>query len=69
MSLTLPLHLQLQKVSPFCGIDVIPTIMFQPNTGVRAQAGQIGCQLGRQQHMKRFIDQAINSKMDKRMQA
>ena len=48
------------------GIDAIPTTMFQPNTGVRAQAGQIGCQIGTHQEMKQFIDEAINSEKDKR---
>ena len=36
-------------ISPIRGIDAIPTTMFQPNTGVRAQAGQIGCQIGAHQ--------------------
>lgn len=53
-------------ISPFHrGIDAIPTAMFQPNTGVRAQAGQIGCQIGAHQDMKQFIDEAINSEKDK----
>ena len=53
-------------ISPIHGIDAIPTTMFQPNTGVRAQAGQIGCQIGAHQEMKQFIDEAINSEKDKR---
>ena len=53
-------------ISPFRGIDAIPTSMSQPNTGVRAQAGQIGCQIGAHQDMKQFIDDAINSEKDRR---